>query len=342
MVQQHEAAERHGQASKLVDLLKRRRFDHQLGMERVYVAWDREPEVANKLFQLCGQEIFEALAADTTGQVFCSLWIVPVAVDKVRFSGNIGIIQAGISKAIRAALKQKDCNAAALVKKEVASELARYQDERIAAFRQLRAQEILPRLLAGVRNELHEYMAVHMNHLTGAQRSDLTALLHDQLSDEPVIFLRMDETGEPKKPELWLFWYLWRLSLVEIKEQLGGIPRFYPALRRGALPFGKDGYPRDPLGPIHAKVYQKLGRMLPSHPKRDPKSKSTTAASLRVQKDAKGVNRSVLERYLKADVPVTMTPNGEDAIDYTFTAADMLASIKTVCGEKRGPKPKNA
>lgn len=60
--------------------------------------------------------------------------------------------------------------------------------------------------------------ALLVTNLSGEQRSDLIALLHDQLTDEPTIFLRMDEVGEPKKPELWLYWYLYLADLKNIGE----------------------------------------------------------------------------------------------------------------------------
>lgn len=304
---------------------------------------EREAAVVERLLELFAEDIFEVLNHDPVSRLFCGIWVV---VDhknrKAGWAGDARVLRAGVVRALHTRLKNPQLDIVSLIRTSIAEELINRRDERIKMLRSRKAEDILPVLLELVRRNQHDNAAAFVNHLTGPQRSDLKALLHDRLSGEPVIFLRMDRG--PEEPRMWLFWYLWRLSLIDIKEQeqLGGIPLIYPALRRDALPFDKEGYPRDPLGPIHAKVYQKLGRMLPHHPKRDPKSKSTVAASLRVQKDAKGVNRSVLERYLKADVPVTITPNGEDRVDYTFTAADILASIKTVCGEKRGPKPKNS
>jgi hypothetical protein len=129
-------------------------------MDRIRVDRKREPEVVRELFRLCGQEVFEAIASDVTGRVFCNLWLImDRASGKIRLGGELGIVWQGIDRAIRDALRSKDGGVPALVKKGVAAELASRRDERIAVFKELSAREILPRLLEGLRNGLRSALA---------------------------------------------------------------------------------------------------------------------------------------------------------------------------------------
>jgi hypothetical protein len=45
------------QARALVSSLERWRFDHQLGMDRLWVDWGKEPAVVLRIFELCSQEV---------------------------------------------------------------------------------------------------------------------------------------------------------------------------------------------------------------------------------------------------------------------------------------------
>ena len=334
---QSPSGDRHAQARELVGLLKRRRFDPQLGMERVDIVQDHEPEIVHGIFKLCGQEVFEALAADDTGRVFCNLWlVVDVAGDAFRLTGNTSVVRSGISRAIHMALKYEGRSVADLVKSEVASELARRRDERIAVFRGLPAGEILPRLLEGLHSGLHENMAVHMDHLTGTQRSDLTALLHDQINDKAVVYIRMDE--EPEEPRMWLFWYLHHSDFAspEKKRKLGGIPRDLIAIRRGAVRTNKRGEIVMPLGPMYAKVFDAQKREMNKLRMR-PKNPG-------VKKIAEGlrVDHSTATRWLKEDIPMKLEPDGNGGVHYTFNLSTIQRCIEITAGEKRGPKGKSS
>lgn len=329
-------AERIAQARKVVGLLERRHFDPQLGMERVEIAHDLEPKVVPKIFGLCGQEIFEAIAPDETGRVFCNLRLIPdISTGKFRLAGNLSIVVAGVSRAVRAALKHKDRSVGELVRSEVASELAQRRDERIAVFRKLPAREILPRLLVGLRNGLHENMTVHIDHLTGVQRSDLAALLFDQLTDDLAIYIPMDRI--PEEPTRWLLWYIYHSDFAtpEKKDKLGGIPKHLIATRRGAIPQNKRGGFVMPLGPMYAKVFEKQKRdmnrlgMLPKNPG--------------VKKIAEGldVDHSAVSRWLKEDLPLTLESDGKGGVYYNFNLKTINRCIELVRGGKRGPKPKS-
>lgn len=332
----HAEAEKNAQARKVVGLLERRRFDPQLGMERVEVVRDLEPEVVCKIFELYGQEVFEAIAPDATGRVFCNLWLIlDIAAEKIRLSGNTSVIQMGITRAVHAALKHKDRSVGDLVRLEVASELTRCRDDRIAVFRDLPAREILPRLLVGLRDGLHENMAVHMDHLTLVQRSDLKVLLHDQLSDKAVIYIRMDQ--EPEEPHAWLFWYLHHseFALPENKRKIGGIPRDVIVTRRGAVRANKRGGIIMPLGPMYARVFEKQKSEL-NRLRRRPKNPGVNkiAESLEVSHDT-------VTRWLKEDVPVNLEPDGNGGVHYTFNLDTIQRCIEITAGKKRGPKSKN-
>ena len=331
--------DRHAQARKLVDLLKRRRFDPQLGMERVQIVQDREPEVVRGIFRLCGQEVFEAIAPDDddTGRVFCNLWlVVDVAGNAFRLTGNTSVVWSGISKAIHIALKHEGRSVAELVKSEVASELARHRDERIAVFRGLPAGEILPRLLEGLHSGLHENMAVHMDHLTGTQRSDLKVLLHDQLTDKAVMYIRMDR--EPEDPHMWLYWYLYHseFALPEYKRKLGGIPRDLLAIRRGAMRTNKCGEIIMPLGPMYAKVFEKQKSEL-NRLRRRPKNPGVNKIA-----ESLGVSHDTASRWLKEYIPMKLEPDGDGGVHYTFNLNTIQRCIEITAGKKRGPKRKNS
>lgn len=328
---QPEVVERHAQARKLVSLLERRRFDPQLGMERVQIVQEREQEVVCTLFKLCGQEVFEAIAPDATGRVFCNLWLIAdIAAGKFRLAGNISIVHAGISRAVRAALKRKDRSVACLVKSEVVSELAQRRDEKIAVFRELPAGEILPLLLVGLRSGLHENMAVHMDHLTSDQRSDLKVLLHDQLSDKSVIHIRMNQ--EPDEPRMWLYWYLYHseFALPENKRKLGGIPKDLLAIRRGAVRANKRGGIIMPLGPMYAKVFEKQKSEL-NRLRRRPKNPGVNKIA-----ESLGVSHDTATRWLKENVPVKLEPDGNGGVHYTFNLDTIQRCIEITAGKKRG------
>lgn len=101
----------------------------------------------------------------------------------------------------------------------VAAEIAMRRDQRIALLRDLKARELLPALLEVQRRNCCN-AAVLLDHLTHRQRSDLKVLLHDQLSDQPAIYLRMDR--EPDDARMWLYWYQYHSELAQ--PEISGSP----------------------------------------------------------------------------------------------------------------------
>lgn len=324
------------QARALVSSLGRRRFDHQLGMDRTWVDLGKEPAAVLRIFELCSQEVYEAIAPDAAGRVFCNLWLIldPTA-GKMRLAGNTGVVYAGISRAVRAALRRKDRDVADLVKSGVASELARRRDERIAAFQELKAREILPPLLRGLSNGQHKSVEVYVEHLTPEQRSDFVEELHIHLGGDPLIGLRMDR--EPDDPHEWLFWHL-RLSDMEtlVKRGYEDSTRGYVmSARRGFVRSSKKGEAGiiSPLGPMFARVYKELGRELSKHghPIDDPGSVNRIAKSL-------NVSQPTAAAWLKEDLPgLTITPNGKGGVVYSFNISTVQRSMEIARGKKRGP-----
>lgn len=332
-----EAAEKHVQARALVELLEWRHYDHLLGMDRIRVDLKREPDVVRELFGLCGQEVYEAIAADATGRVFCSLWLImDQASGKIRLGGNLGIVWKGIGRAIRDALRSKDRGVPALVRKGVAAELARRRDERIAVFKELPAREMLPRLLKGLRNGLHENMAIHMDHLTLGQRLELREALHEHLSDGPLICFRMDR--EPENPHEWLFWYLCHSDMQALvaRGETEGVPLYCMVSRRGFVRSSKKGKAGVifPLGPMFAHVYKALGREMSKHghPIKDPGSVNRIARSL-------NVSQPTAAAWLKEDLPgLEITPDGNGGVSYTFNNSTVRRSMEIAKGKERGPQ----
>jgi hypothetical protein len=196
-------------------------------------------------------------------------------------------------------------------------------------FYQAEGEQLLPLLLSLPRSAL----ARLGEYLNREQRRELRQLLYRELGNKPML-LPLDR--EPLGQRKWLYWYLWRREMTQpgVEETLGGVPRYLFVGDGDALPTNKQtGEPLDPLGPIHAKVWPRLGRELNKrgHPIKDPESKSRTARSL-------GVDRATLERYLRADVGKAPEPDGKGGVSYTYTDSDVIRSIETVL-RKRGPQP---
>lgn len=296
-----------------------------------------------RLADLCQHELVEAVLENRIGAGLLGFRGRRDG-ERVKVTGDFALLFGSVREAAETVTNYRQRAIHEHVKFCMAEKLACAVDNFNKWFNEADAKHLLPLFLSLPRYNT----ALLVTNLSGEQRSDLIALLHDQLTDEPTIFLRMDEVGEPKKPELWLYWYLYLADLKKhrekFEEELGGVPRYLIATRRGAIPTDKDGKLLDPLGPIHAKIYQRLGRELNKHGHRfkEPESKSKLAKSIRTHKDAKGVDRSTLNRYLKADIPVPMDPDGEGGVYYDITSEAINQSIKVVRGQKRGRKPKNS
>ena len=297
---------------------------------------ERKERVVSKLVGLCAEEIVCALHRDPVGRVFCDVTLlVDPEHSKVGWFGDASILRAGVSRALDASLNDQKADIVTLIRNKVAQELADRRDERIERLRHRKVTEILPDLLEKVRRNPYD-AAVFADHLSAEQRSDLKVLLHDQLSDKSVIYLRMDQ--EPKEPRMWPYWHLCRseIALPQNKGKLGGIPRHLLAVRRGAGRTNKRGEIINPLGPMFAKVFEQHKREL-NRLRRRPKNPGVSRIA-----ESLGVNHDTATRWLKEDVPVRLESDGSGGVFYTFDLETIQRSIDITAGKKRGPKLKNS
>ncbi len=297
---------------------------------------EREESVVSKLVELCTEEIVWVLNDDLVGRVFCNVWlIVDYKHSKAGWVGDDRVLRAGINRALHAKLKEKEADIVALIKTSVPEELAERRDERIKSLRSRKAAKILPDLLEMTRRYPHN-AAVIADHLTNDQRSNLKVLLHDQLSDKSVIYIRMDR--EPEEPRMWLYWYLYHseFALPENKRKLGGVPRDLLATRRGAVRANKRGEIIMPLGPMYAKVFEKQKSEL-NRLRRRPKNPGVNKIA-----ESLGVSHDTASRWLKEDIPMKLEPDGNGGVHYTFNLNTIQRCIEITAGKKRGPKRKNS
>ena len=296
---------------------------------------ERKEIVVSGLIESCGPEIFHALCADTAGRVFCGLVSVVDYRQKLGTrGGDSGIVRAGVDRALHTDLEPGTADVATHVGTAVAAEIAIRRDAGIAQLRSLKAKKILPDLLE-VRRRNPYNAAVFLDHLTHVQRSELRVLLHDQLSDEPAIHIRMDR--QPEEPHAWLFWYLYHseCALPENKRKLGGIPRDLIAIRRGALPTKKRGELPMPLSPMFAKVFE-------IH-KREMNKLGLRPKNPGVNKIAESLNadHASVTSWLKEDQPgLKVWSDGKGGLYYSWTLGTANRNVKILAGKKRGRKHK--
>jgi hypothetical protein len=301
---------------------------------------DTERKALEKLEELCAQEILRAILGNWIEAGLCGVY---VGVEKkppytilwiVR--EDVEIIYAGIRKAISSVAVSgvpfhkhvEDCVAKALSQEaaELAQELKEYK----------------PRaLLKECTSWTLDRTRFIVEYLCEEQRAALANLLFHELGGKPRP-MRMDveptmpERPTPKQRQAWLYAYLYRLKMhePEISTRLGGVPRFVVACDGDRILINKStGKPADPLGPIHAKVYEKLGRELNKHghPIKDPESKNRIARGL-------GVSRATLQRYLDANVPVKLTPDGRGGVHHEFNMNSMLMALEVSARRSRRKK----
>lgn len=293
---------------------------------------ERKELVVSKLVELCTEEIVWALNEDLAGRVFCNVWlVVDYKHSKAGWFGDASVLRAGISRALCGKLDDQEADIVTHIRNSVAQELADCRDKRIKKLRGRKATEILPDLLELTSRNPHN-AAVFTDHLTNHQRSDLKALLHDQLSDKSVIHIRMNQ--EPEEPRMWLYWYLYysEVALPENKRKMRGIPRDLLAIRRGAVRANKHGEIIMPLGPMYAKVFEKQKSEL-NRLRRRPKNPGVNKIA-----ESLGVGHDTATRWLNEDVPVKLEPNGNGGVYYTFNLDTIQRCIEITAGKKRGPK----
>jgi hypothetical protein len=313
-----------------------------MGLEVSRITWEHKETVVSALMKCCADEIVIALAADPVGCVFCNLRIINVDYEhgEVGLVGELRVVREGVSRAIHAWAdawrNTRQADIAALVRIGVANELAERRDERIEGLRGRKPEELLPGLWALVHRN-PRIAAVLLDHLTTDQRSDLKVLLHDQISNKPVIYLRMDR--EPEEVHRWVYWYLYHSQMAqsENKRAMGGIPMYVLAIRRGAVPTNKAKEIVFPLAPMYAHVYKALGPELKKWGYRikHPNGVNRIAKSL-------GVSHATVKAWLEKDVPVKIQRNGKGGVDFQFTLDAIVHCIEVVAGKKRGRKPKQS
>lgn len=301
---------------------------------------DAEQKILKKLGELCTQEILSAILGNWIKAGLCGvyvgvekrppytiLWIV---------CEDAEIIYTGIRKAISSVAVSGvpfHEHVAACVSKVLSQEAAELAQE---------LKEYKPRaLLKECTSWTLDRTRFIVEYLCEEQRAALANLLFHELGGKPRP-MRMDveptmpEHPTPKQRQAWLYAYLYRLRMHEpdIKTSLGGVPRIVAVCDGDRMLINKStGEPADPLGPIHAKVHEKLGRELNKHghPIKDPESKNRIARGL-------GVSRATLQRYSDADVPVKLTPDGRGGVHYEFNMNSMLQALEVSARRSRRKK----
>jgi hypothetical protein len=267
----------------------------------------RKAEALDKLRDLCEPEIVGALLENFVGCILCEIAFNVKDGEVVDISYPAVIASDGVHRAATTITKVGgNRSLREHVKVCTAEVFADYQAEVREEWRKLPPTDVLSCLVGRSRRAC----AVLLEQLTTKQRSELRGLLQTQpASNRSGLPLRMDI--EPKDQRRWVLWYLWRREMTqpETVNFLGGVPRVVVALGEKTLRINKrDGKAYDPLGVIHAKIWQRLSREKNLHdgPIQNPGSKSPIARS-------QGVSRSTVDNYLEADVPIQFTPDGKAA-----------------------------
>jgi len=228
-------------------------------------------------------------------------------------------------------LKSNVADVAALVRSQVAVEMAKRRDEKVSELRSRKVKDLLPNILEDVGRGLQHNVAVLLDHLSPEQRSDLKDALLAQLSEGHVIYIQADR--EPEDARWWVYWYLHHseLSRPEVKQGMGGIPKDVIAIRRGAVR-KKAGEVVFPLGPMYAHVDMALGREINKHGDiEQPQSVNRIAKSL-------NVSHGTARAWLAQDLPgLKIWPDGEGRVFWDFTPATIARCVEIVVGGKRGP-----
>ena len=294
-------------------------------------------EVLRKLVELCEPEVREAVLQDLAGAELCGLYIVPTNEGKEAVVGEgLSAVYAGV------------CRAADNVSQRewpLDDHFLTCISEAIAEEKQSRAKDwnsLKPRALLAALSSTSLLQAVRViDHLDRERTNALSRLLYRELGDKPRPVLLDREMKLPAEPTLrqryaYFHWYIWfsHMHGPESQRALGGVPRIIVVADRDAiLTNKKTGTPSDPLGPIHAKVWPRLGRELNKHEHliKDPESKNRIAKSI-------GVSRSTLQRYLKANLPVKLMPDGKGGIYTEYTMDDVLKAVETASQKKRNKR----
>ena len=294
-------------------------------------------EVLRKLVELCEPEVREAMLQDLAGAELCDLYIVPSNEgQEVVVGEDLSAVYAGVRRAADSASQSElplDEHFLTCISKAIAEE----KQTRAADWNGLKPRA----LLAALSSTPLRRAARVIDHLDSERTNALSKLLYRELGDKPRPVLLDREMKLPAEPTLkqryaYFHWYIWfsHMHGPESQRALGGVPRIIVVADRDAiLTNKKTGTPSDPLGPIHAKVWPRLGRELNKHkhPIKDPESKNRTAKSI-------GVSRSTLQRYLKANLPVKLMPDGKGGIYTEYTMDDVLKAVETASQKKRNKR----
>jgi len=294
-------------------------------------------EILRKLVELCEPEVREAVLQDLAGAELCGLNVVPTNEGQEVVGGeDLSAVYTGVCRAADRASKRE---------LPLDEHFLTCISEAIAEEKQSRAKYwngLKPRALLEALSSTSLPRAVRViDHLDSEQTHALSRLLYRELGDKPRPLLMDREMKLPAEPTLkqryaYFHWYIWvsHMHAPESQRALGGVPQIIVVTDGDAiLTNKKTGTPSDPLGPIHAKVWPRLGRELNKHkhPIKDPESKNRTAKSI-------GVTRSTLQRYLQADLPVKLMPDGKGGVYTEYRMDDVLKAVETSSQKKRNKR----
>lgn len=295
-----------------------------------------EEATLSKIVKLSEPEIREAVLEDLDRAELCGVYVF--VVDGVESVGgaDLSVIHAGVRRAVNTVV-QSSRSMHDHVRACVAETLQEEQSRRVANINRLRPRELLSTLVPTTLRRA----ALLMHYSSNEQRHALSTLLYRELGNKPRALCMDRELELPADPSrqqqyAWLHWYLWgmRMHSPEMRQRLGGVPRvIFVGDRDAQLTNKKTGDLADPLGPIHAKAYERLGRELNKHghPIKDPGSKSRIAKSV-------GVSRDKLRSY--PDLPIKVSPDGKGGVTCEFTMDDILEAMGS-SSRKKPTKPQN-
>jgi hypothetical protein len=294
----------------------------------------REEKVLTRLAELCWPEILEAIVENQAEAGVCGISYITTA-DGREGDGGEGL--AAIYRGVRRVAGTNKRPSNEHVKACVSQVLQEEASEEAASLRKLKPRGVLTKL-ASFSPLRADWL---IDHLSRRQQRELRLLLYRELGNKTVP-LRMDQkpnlnaNSTPKQRRYQLFWYLWRLRITEpdVRRALGGVPRIVViGDGDGIITNKKTGMPSDPLGPIHAKMWQGLGRELNKHlhPIKDPESKNKNAKSV-------GVSRSTLQRYLGDGPWPKLTPDGKGGLYTKYTLDDFVEALEKSSQRKRNKR----
>ncbi|MBA3474375.1 MAG: hypothetical protein H0T57_14300 [Rubrobacter sp.] len=289
-----------------------------------------------KLAELHLPEIIEAASENQDAAWACGIYVIIKNGQENVVGEDLSVIYRGMRPTAEAGARGEQPSHEQ-VKAGVCHDLEETVNKEVASLQDLRPRSVLTKLLS--------FPPLRADSLAGylscQQQRELRLLLYRELGNKPVA-LRIDQAPKLSanstldQRRYQLLWRLWRLRVTEpdSRRALGGVPRFLVVGDADAIITNKKtGMLSDPLGPIQAKVWPRLGRELNKHgyPIGEPESQNRSAKSI-------GVSRSTVQRYLEAGPSPRLTPDGKGGLHTEYTIDDVVEALEKSSQRKRNKR----